>query len=132
MEYDGQMSMVVPESEQVENRSPGRSLWRMFCLSGKNEKDSEQKRMEAVRQHVMQQTGAMFTEFEAAARDGLLEKLENGTVDGDEMPGEPADTEIEDIGEVEELEEIEEADSAPDGGMKRLRQRSRRMRCMSR
>lgn len=85
-------------------------------MSGKNEKDSEQKRMEAVRQHVMQQTGAMFTEFEAAARDGLLEKLENGTVDGDEMPGEPADTEIEDIGEVEELEEIEEADSAPDGG----------------
>lgn len=117
MEYDGQMSMVVPESEQVEKQITGQiSLEDVLLEWEKMKKDTEQKRMEAVRQHVMQQTGAMFTEFEAAARDGLLEKLENGTVDGDEMPGEPADTEIEDIGEVEELEEIEEADSAPDGG----------------
>lgn len=117
MEYDGQMSMVVPESEQVEKQITGQiSLEDVLLEWEKMKKDSEQKRMEAVRQHVMQQTGAMFTEFEAAARDGLLEKLENGTVDGDEMPGEPADTEIEDIGEVEELEEIEEADSIPDGG----------------
>lgn len=117
MEYDGQMSMVVPESEQVEKQITGQiSLEDVLLEWEKMKKDSEQKRMEAVRQHVMQQTGAMFTEFEAAARDGLLEKLENGTVDGDEMPGEPADTDIEDIGEVEELEEIEEADSIPDGG----------------
>lgn len=117
MEYDGQISMVVPEAEQVEKQITGQiSLEDVLLEWEKMKKDSEQKRMEAVRQHVMQQTGAMFTEFEAAARDGLLEKLENGTVDGDEMPGEPADTEIEDIGEVEELEEIEEADSAPDGG----------------
>ena len=117
MEYDGQMSMVVPESEQVEKQITGQiSLEDVLLEWEKMKKDSEQKRMEAVRQHVMQQTGAMFTEFEAATRDGLLEKLENGTVDGDEMPGEPADTEIEDIGEVEELEEIEEADSIPDGG----------------
>lgn len=117
MEYDGQISMVVPEAEQVEKQITGQiSLEDVLLEWEKMKKDSEQKRMEAVRQHVMQQTGAMFTEFEAAARDGLLEKLENGTVDGDEMPGEPADTEIEDIGEVEELEEIEEADSIPDGG----------------
>lgn len=117
MEYDGQMSMVVPESEQVEKQITGQiSLEDVLLEWEKMKKDSEQKRMEAVRQHVMQQTGAMFTEFEAATRDGLLEKLENGTVDGDEMPGEPADTDIEDIGEVEELEEIEEADSIPDGG----------------
>lgn len=121
MEYDGQMSMVVPESEQVEKQITGQiSLEDVLLEWEKMKKDSEQKRMEAVRQHVMQQTGAMFTEFEAAARDGLLEKLENGTVDGDEMPGEPADTEIEDIGEVEELEEIEEADSIPDAGNEAL------------
>ena len=40
---------------------------------------------------MLQQTGNMFTEFEAAARDGLLEKLEKG----------------EDIGEIEELEDID-------------------------
>ena len=121
MEYDGQMSMVVPESEQVEKQITGQiSLEDVLLEWEKMKKDSEQKRMEAVRQHVMQQTGAMFTEFEAATRDGLLEKLENGTVDGDEMPGEPADTDIEDIGEVEELEEIEEADSIPDAGNEAL------------
>lgn len=121
MEYDGQMSMVVPESEQVEKQITGQiSLEDVLLEWEKMKKDSEQKRMEAVRQHVMQQTGAMFTEFEAAARDGLLEKLENGTVDGDEMPGEPADTDIDDIGEVEELEEIEEADSIPDAGNEAL------------
>mgnify|MGYP002678510384 CR=1 FL=1 len=121
MEYDGQMSMVVPESEQVEKQITGQiSLEDVLLEWEKMKKDSEQKRMEAVRQHVMQQTGAMFTEFEAATRDGLLEKLENGTVDGDEMPGETADTDIEDIGEVEELEEIEEADSIPDAGNEAL------------
>lgn len=121
MEYDGQISMVVPEAEQVEKQITGQiSLEDVLLEWEKMKKDSEQKRMEAVRQHVMQQTGAMFTEFEAAARDGLLEKLENGTVDGDEMPGEPADTDIEDIGEVEELEEIEEADSIPDAGNEAL------------
>lgn len=121
MEYDGQISMVVPESEQVEKQITGQiSLEDVLLEWEKMKKDSEQKRMEAVRQHVMQQTGAMFTEFEAATRDGLLEKLENGTVDGDEMPGEPADTDIEDIGEVEELEEIEEADSIPDAGNEAL------------
>ncbi|MBR1770398.1 MAG: hypothetical protein IJ747_00030, partial [Lachnospiraceae bacterium] len=36
-----------------------------------------EKREEEVRQHVLQQTGNMFTEFEASVRDGLLEKLEN-------------------------------------------------------
>lgn len=121
MEYDGQMSMMVPESEQVEKQITGQiSLEDVLLEWEKMKKDSEQKRMEAVRQHVMQQTGAMFTEFEAATRDGLLEKLENGTVDGDEMPGEPAAADIDDIGEVEELEEIEEADSEPDGGEEAL------------
>ena len=42
--------------------------------------------MEEVQQHILQQTGAMFTEFEAATRDGLLEKLEKGkTIPTDEV-----------------------------------------------
>ena len=51
-----------------------------------NKKENEQKRMEEVQQHILQQTGAMFTEFEAATRDGLLEKLEKGkTIPTDEV-----------------------------------------------
>ena len=42
----------------------------------RKKKENLEKREEEVRQHVLQQTGAMFTEFEQAVRDGLLEKLE--------------------------------------------------------
>lgn len=88
MDYDGQISMVMPEAEKIEKQITGQ-----ICLEDvlveweKLKKDSEQKRMEAVRQRVKEQTGAMFTEFDVAVRDGLLEQLENGTVDSidDEM-----------------------------------------------
>ncbi len=88
MDYDGQISMVMPEAEKIEKQITGQ-----ICLEDvlveweKLKKDSEEKRMEAVRQRVKEQTGAMFTEFDVAVRDGLLEQLENGTVDtiDDEM-----------------------------------------------
>jgi len=86
MEYDGQISMIMPESEQVEKQITGQIRLEDVLLEWeKMKKDSEQKRMEAVRQRVLEQTGAMFTEFEAATRDGLLEKLENGSIDMDEL-----------------------------------------------
>ena len=96
MEYDGQISMVVPDSEKVEKQITGQiSLEDVLVEWEKMKKDSEQKRMEAVRQRVIEQTGEMFTEFDAAVRDGLLEQLENSDI----LPEEPD--------EVEELEEIE-------------------------
>ncbi len=95
MEYDGQISMVVPEAEQVEKQITGQiSLEDVLAEWERVKKENEQKRMEEVQQHILQQTGAMFTEFEAATRDGLLEKLEKGKTI-------PAD-------EVEELEEYKE------------------------
>lgn len=95
MEYDGQISMVVPEAEQVEKQITGQiSLEDVLAEWERVKKENEQKRMEEVQQHILQQTGAMFTEFEAATRDGLLEKLEKGKTI-------PAD-------EVEELEEYQE------------------------
>jgi hypothetical protein len=58
----------------------------------------------------------MFTEFEAAVRDGLLEKLESGEqkeekleeIFEDQKPEEKETLTVSDIGEVEELAEIEE------------------------
>lgn len=96
MEYDGQISMVVPEAEQVEKQITGQiSLEDVLAEWERVKKENEQKRMEEVQQHILQQTGAMFTEFEAATRDGLLEKLEKGkTIPTDE---------------VEELEEYQES-----------------------
>ena len=134
MEYDGQISMIMPDSEQVEKQITGQiRLEDVLVEWEKMKKDSEQKRMEAVRQRVMQQTGAMFTEFEAATRDGLLEQLEKGSEslqdgdsdsfeeieeieeNGDESYGE--DEEIaEDFGESDETEEgFEESDETEEG-----------------
>lgn len=97
MEYDGQIRLVMPEAEQIEKQITGQiSLEDVLIEWEKMKKDSEQKRMEAVRQHVMQQTGSMFTEFEMSVRDGLLEKLEKGSV------------KLEDIENAENLEDITE------------------------
>ncbi|MCH5270594.1 MAG: hypothetical protein J1E83_07555 [Lachnospiraceae bacterium] len=129
MEYDGQINMVMPDSEQIEKQITGQLQLEDVLLEWeKMKKDNEQKRMEAVRQHVLQQTGAMFTEFDAAARDGLLEQLEKSGAEEDvqeeiadslvilegeeaeeeaaELLDESVDTEIE-----EELEEISEETS---------------------
>ena len=65
-----------------------------------------------MQQHILQQTGAMFTVFEAATRDGLLEKLEKGkTIPTDEVEEleeyyEPAQEDGEDYEEPAEQDEF--------------------------
>ena len=80
-ESDGQISLVVPESETIEKQITGQmSIGDILAEWERMKKENEEKRKEEVRQHVLQQTGTMFTEFEASVRDGLLEKLESGKV----------------------------------------------------
>ena len=115
-ESDGQISLVMPEAESIEKQITGQmNIEDILAEWERKKKENLEKREEEVRQHVLQQTGAMFTEFEQAVRDGLLEKLEKekaadaDTVTGtDEVEGlepEPADADIVDTEEVEELEE---------------------------
>lgn len=112
MEYDGQISMLVPEPEKVEKQITGQiRLDDVLVEWEKMKKDSEQKRMDAVRQRVIEQTGAMFTEFEAAARDGLLEQLEgDGGALEEEAVQEPDS--FEEAGEAveETVEYVDETD----------------------
>lgn len=127
MEYDGQFSLVVPEAEKVEKQITGQlQLEEVLLEWEKMKKDNEQKRMEAVRQHVLEQTGSLFTEFDAAVKDGLLEKLEKDSLNETasvEVAGENTDGELEVLesgelpdesveAETEELEEIAEAEDA--------------------
>lgn len=122
MEYDGQISMLVPDFEKVEKQITGQlRLDDVLVEWEKIKKDSEQKRMEAVRQHVMEQTGAMFTEFEEAARDGLLEQLESEdgtfaeeTLQGEEAAAEEPDAETEEAVTEEPDVGIEEAEESED------------------
>ena len=135
-ESDGQISLVMPEAESIEKQITGQmNIEDILAEWERKKKENLEKREEEVRQHVLQQTGAMFTEFEQAVRDGLLEKLEKEkAVDADtvtdeveeleeiadvndetekapaevseeEPEPEPADTDIVDTEEVEELEE---------------------------
>lgn len=81
---DGQISLVVPERETVEKQITGQmSITDILTEWEQTKKETEKRRKEEVRQRVLQRTGNMFTEFEAAARDGLLEQLESGQVEGE-------------------------------------------------
>lgn len=106
-ESDGQISLVMPEAESIEKQITGQmNIEDILAEWERKKKENLEKREEEVRQHVLQQTGAMFTEFEAAVRDGLLEKLEKEKAAEAEIPAD-ADT-VTDADEVEELEEISE------------------------
>ena len=84
MKGDGQISFVLPEREPEEKQITGQiSINDIIIEWERMKKENEEKRREEVRQHVLQQTGPMFTEFEASIRDGLLEQLESGKVQED-------------------------------------------------
>ena len=84
-ESDGQISLVVPESEKIEKQITGQMDFEDILDEWeKLKRDNEAKRQEEVRQHVLEQTGNMFTEFEESVKDGLLEQLESEPVELDE------------------------------------------------
>ncbi len=79
MEGDGQISFVMPEAVALEKQITGQMNFNDIMLEWERMKQElEEKRKENVRQIVLRNTGAMFSEFEASVRDGLLEQLENG------------------------------------------------------
>ncbi len=80
-ESDGQISLVMPENENIEKQITGQMSIEDILLEWERmKKENEEKRKEEVRKHVLEQTGTMFTDFEAAVRDGLLERLESGAI----------------------------------------------------
>ena len=108
-ESDGQISLVMPESTNLEKQITGQmSIEDILAEWERMKKENEEKRKEEVRQHVLQQTGTMFTEFEASVRDGLLEQLENGAAIGGISEAEESEEEGLEEEEIEELEEIED------------------------
>ena len=107
-ESDGQISLVMPEAESIEKQITGQmNIEDILAEWERKKKENLEKREEEVRQHVLQQTGAMFTEFEQAVRDGLLEKLEK------EKATDTADTVAEDTTDTDEVEELEEITEEP-------------------
>lgn len=122
-EADGQLSLVMPEKENIEKQITGQmSIEDILAEWERMKKENEEKRKEEVRKHVLEHTGSMFTEFEASVRDGLLEQLESGQIDSialddavnkevSETDGETSKEETTEVeGETREEEAIETED----------------------
>lgn len=109
-EYDGQISLVVPETEQVEKQITGQlNIIDVMAEWEKIKKATEEKRAEEVRQHVLEHTGNIFVEFdEASSKHDILAGVD---LSDDE---EPTEEEIQEIKEevledkVEEVEKVSE------------------------
>ena len=76
-EYDGQISLVVPEGEKVEKQITGQmSIEDILAEWERMKKDNEEKRKEDVRRRVKEQTGNMFAEFDESTKSGILAQLD--------------------------------------------------------
>lgn len=76
-EYDGQLSIVLPDAVKVEKQITGQlSIDDIMAEWEQMKQDNKEKRMEDVRQHILAQTGSLFANFDEATKNGLLEELE--------------------------------------------------------
>lgn len=91
-EYDGQISLVVPDAARVEKQITGQlSIEDIMAEWEEMKKTDEQRRMEEVRQRILAHTGNLFADFDEATKNGLLEELERAFVaaimkDSDKKP----------------------------------------------
>ena len=80
-EYDGQISLVMPEQEKVEKQITGQlSIEDIMAEWERMKQENERKRMEEIRKRVQQQTDTLFADFDESTKSGLLENLEKAMV----------------------------------------------------
>ncbi len=80
-EYDGQISLVVPEAARVEKQITGQlSIDDIMAEWEEMKRTSQERRMEEVRQRILAHTGNLFADFDEATKNGLLEELERAFV----------------------------------------------------
>lgn len=102
-EYDGQISLVVPDQNPVEKQITGQIDLEDYLSDWEDSKKKiNKKQTEQIDKLVAQHTDSLLLDFEAQSKDGILEKL-----------SEEEDTE-EELPEVEELTEIEETEAEAD------------------
>ena len=104
-EYDGQISLVVEEGTKVEKQITGQmNIEDVLEEWEKTKKEYEEKRKAERTKKVLEQTGGMFTEFEAKVRDGILEQLQKEQDLEDEKNNFVLDETIEESKEKEDSE----------------------------
>ncbi|MGN0329687.1 MAG: hypothetical protein ACI4D5_00445 [Kineothrix sp.] len=105
-EYDGQISLVVPSKNGIEKQITGQmNIAEIMTEWERIKEQNEEKRRQDVRKRVQQHTGNMFSEFDEAARAGVLEQLQKASEKAImEEAGLKAETS--DEVEIKELEEL--------------------------
>ena len=80
-ESDGQISLVMPDAEAIEKQITGQlSIDDIMSEWEQMKQDNEKKRMNEVRQRILQNTGNLFDDFDDDTKNGLLEQLEKAFV----------------------------------------------------
>ena len=80
-EYDGQISLVMPDAVRVEKQITGQlSIDDIMAEWEELKRTSEQRRKEEVRQRILSHTGNLFADFDEATKNGLLEELERAFI----------------------------------------------------
>lgn len=81
-EYDGQISLVVPEAEKIEKQITGQlSIDDVMAEWERMKKENERKMLAEIKERVHKQTDALFADFDESTKSGLLEELEKAMVD---------------------------------------------------
>ena len=109
-DYDGQISLVVPEQDNVEKQITGQlSIEDIMTEWEKMKEESERKRMEEIRRRVHQQTETLFADFDESTKSGLLEELEKAmasySVDSVDKGGQSSDSVLDLSPEEKEMDE---------------------------
>ncbi len=114
-EYDGQISLVVPEETHVEQQITGQisidDVMREWELK---KKANEAKRIAEVKAAVRKQADGLFANFDEATKSGLLEQIENAMISAalNEEGGKPKQIKVADIPALEEEKKIKAEDAA--------------------
>ena len=111
-EYDGQISLVVPEEEKVEKQITGQlSIEDVMAEWERIKKENEQKRMQEIKKRVQKQTDTLFADFDESTKTGLLEELEKAMISAAMMEekkrieeGRPRVIKVADIEKEEEIQ----------------------------
>ena len=104
-EYDGQISLALPEQNQVEKQITGQIDIEDYLSDWENsKKEIHKQNTEQIDKLVAQHTDNLLIDFEEQNKNGILEKLKEEEIEDEELP------------EVEELTEIEEPEAAEASG----------------
>ena len=105
-EYDGQISLAVPEQEPVEKQITGQmSIEDILQEWERMKRENQQKHAEDIRKKVKAQTSEMFSEFDAATRSGILSQLDSMAEESIQKETEHRQEKTEELPEEEVIEE---------------------------